>query len=488
MAFLGQGEIRRAVRSPITWGGLLVGLLWLVGLWRSYITSVPVMFRVDQVIAGAAVPPAIAAGLLVCIRGDDDSKAGAWLLSLPTSASERLLGWIAATVPLAVGGTALTVLGTLKARAVGGVGPPRPAVLLSAFVIVLLFAGIGSVTQALLPVRAASVVVVAAGVITVVLGRTGPSVQALSPWHGSYELSVASVARPDDAMFHLAWIAALTLTIMLLAFALVSKRHQRLLVGFTIACAVLAVATGAHVRRETLSTPPLSKIQRILSGTSAVKCNTGKHVRVCSLPGWEGWRKYWRRTAVGVLQVLPDQHLGQLRIMQSGVFAPSGLTQSYKSPPLPRNEVYVGLTLSDTASNVELAGSVAAWIVGRPASPRTPWTSGAIGPPPCFDSSDAATAGLWLLSRAEPPVQAEIVAAASDGRNYPLGAIQASPRAVQLTADLFSIDQDLVTRVIAERLSGLRQGRNDLAETLRIVRRKPVTPRDGPMPDFPVCI
>ena len=288
-------------------------------------------------------------------------------------------------------------------------------------------------------------------------------------------------------MPHLVWIVTMTAFVGLLALAMTDKRRQTLLLGCAVACGSLALPVGLAARRAATEIPASSKVDAVLDGTSASQCNDAMNVRVCSLPRWEGWRDDWRNTAVGVLRLVPGNATAKLQIIQSGIFSPSGLNASYSAAPLPQDRVYVGLTISHRDSNVELAGSVAAWLVDRPTTPQVPYTSAAIGPPPCFDSSDATTAGLWLLSRAEPAARRELRAAAADGRNYQLGSVQGSPRAVRLATDMLRLDPQVVSGVIAAQLPALRTGRNGLAEALHLARRKPLIPHEGTPPDYPVC-
>lgn len=478
LLWLGDRELRRSLRSPLTAGGLIAGLLWLWYLWSTYVIGLPVLFRLDQVLAGAALPPAAAAGLLVALRAHADKEAGSWLRTSPLPSATRTMGWFGATLPLAVGASLLTFGGVLYARISGGAtGSPRPAALAVAPLLVLLFGALGALLGSTLPARAATLAVMALTVAVAAAGRGSAQLQSLSPWRTYYEVTVTSAISGGDPLAQVCSVAGATVGLTAIMFAVVDRRRR---IWFAAAAFVLlaaASAFGATARRATLASADEQSIRQVVSGAAATSCDNGTPVRICNLPGWEQWRPFWREIAARVMEVLPHGDR-RLLLRQSGAQVPAGRGTGLTVRLRPTDSADLSLYLSGRRHAEELEGTVAAWLTGRRTVPLA-WTANGSGiaTKRCLDNSDAAAAALWIMGRANPEVGRSVAVNASQGFSSELGAIDVGPRAVALAARLLQLDHRRVASAIIDTMPELRAGHDVLAARLTIDR--PRVPDDG---------
>jgi len=299
----------RLVRHPFGLIGVLLGAaLMVVGTW----TVVPVLNRHDGVTVDALMPLAAAMLIVSHLSVSRSVRHGTTELygSTPARIDATTVGHLLA-LAWAFGFAVFVALAELiYMKAVGGVGTPRPLVVLTGPALVVLGGAIGVALGRFVrqpfagPLALIGLVALSAGMLNAGSLQPRAVAESLSPYlpgdhwgEGIGELSL----RPLG--LHLAYVSSLAVTASLIAVVRVGRRAS------VIALLCAALASTAMFGRWRADTPSRAEEMAVaapfLEPDKHRTCQSRSGIRYCAYPAYVPWIEKWSAVVGSVVAAAP---------------------------------------------------------------------------------------------------------------------------------------------------------------------------------------
>lgn len=314
---LARFEGRMMLRNPLAWVGVAVSVGWAVFELRE---QAPVLNRVSVMLAWTMIPLALTVGMVagwavLRAKGRTDADPPA---VLPLGMAQRTGGVIVGLVYpalLTVGVQAGLLAWTFTRNPVTAV---VWAELLAGPVFVVLAGTVAAAASRWVPHSATP--------LLAVLGLGGVLVSfpyRAEEWGRRVGVEwLAPLAWPQDIMpyelafrpsgRHLAYLAALVLSIAGIAFVSHRKSSWPLLVVGPVVAVILGTAQLGEVPSE----QRVAALDRLVGNEADLECEHNGVVEYCAMPGYAGWIQYWVEYVGPVVAAAPASAAEGLQVRQ----------------------------------------------------------------------------------------------------------------------------------------------------------------------------
>jgi hypothetical protein len=300
----------RLVRHPFCLVGALLGAALVVaGTW----TVVPVLNRHDGMTVDALMPLAAAMLIVSHLAVSRSVRHGTVELygSTPARIDAMTVGHLLALAWAFGFALSVALAELIYLKAVGGVGTPRPMVVLTGPALVVLGGTIGVVLGRFVrqpfagPLALIGLVALTAGMLNAGSLQPRAVAESLSPYlpgdhwgEGVGELSL----RPLGP--HLAYVLSLAMTSSLIAVLRVRRR------AFVIAVLCVALVSSTMLGRWRAAMPGRMKEMAVaapfLEPEKHWKCESRSGIRYCAYPAYVPWIEKWSAVAGPVVAAAPE--------------------------------------------------------------------------------------------------------------------------------------------------------------------------------------
>lgn len=302
-------EAGRMLRHPVAIAGALLGTgLLVVATWR----DAPVLNRHDALVSEAQIPLAVAFLVVAHLATIRPARHHTTELHEAAPATQKVVtaGLLLAVALAGVAALALVGLHLAFLEAVGGVGTPRLAALVTGPALVVLAGAIGVALGRWAPwIAAGPLAIVALAAVTIGLLTRGDPEQDSAMFYVSPVMpsETWAYAVTEVSLKPLGWHLVYVVALAAVAAGVALWRHPRRalavgLVACALAVAVVAVRqqAGPMTRQDELAPAAL-----LLDADRHRVCERSAGVRYCAYRQYAPWIERWRAPVEGVLDRLP---------------------------------------------------------------------------------------------------------------------------------------------------------------------------------------
>jgi hypothetical protein len=302
-------EAGRMLRHPVAIAGALLGTgLLVVATWR----DAPVLNRHDALVSEAQIPLAIAFLVVAHLATIRPARHHTTELHEAAPSTQRVVtaGLLLAVALAGVAALALVGVHLAFLEAVGGVGTPRLAALVTGPAIVVLAGAIGVALGRWAPwIAAGPLAIVALAAVTVGLLTRGDPEQDSAMFYVSPVMPSETWAYAVTELSHkpLGWHLAYVVALAAAAAGVALWRHPRRAVAVgLVACALaVAVVSVRQQARPVTRRDELARAALFLDADRSRVCERSAGVRYCAYRQYAPWIELWRAPVEGVLDRLP---------------------------------------------------------------------------------------------------------------------------------------------------------------------------------------